>query len=34
VLEDGVIAERGTHRELLAARGRYKQLYDLQFHAV
>jgi ABC-type multidrug transport system fused ATPase/permease subunit len=31
VLEDGEIVERGTHEELLAAGGRYKQLYDKQY---
>ena len=31
VLEAGVIVERGTHEELLAAGGRYKQLYDRQY---
>jgi ABC-type glutathione transport system ATPase component len=31
VLEGGEIVERGTHRELLAAEGRYRQLYDKQF---
>jgi ABC-type multidrug transport system fused ATPase/permease subunit len=31
VLEGGVIVERGTHEELLAAGGRYKQLYDKQY---
>ena len=31
VLEAGEIVERGTHRELLAAAGRYRQLYDKQF---
>ncbi|MGF6881963.1 ATP-binding cassette subfamily B protein [Nocardia sp. GAS34] len=31
VLEDGRIIERGTHTELLAARGRYEELYRTQF---
>jgi subfamily B ATP-binding cassette protein MsbA len=31
VLEGGEIVERGTHSELLAAAGRYKQLYDKQY---
>ncbi|MCQ2742931.1 MAG: ABC transporter ATP-binding protein/permease [Bacilli bacterium] len=31
VVEDGEIAEMGTHKELLATGGRYKTLYDLQF---
>ena len=30
VVEHGQIVERGTHRELLALQGRYKQLYDRQ----
>ena len=30
VVESGEIVERGTHRELLALNGRYKQLYDRQ----
>jgi subfamily B ATP-binding cassette protein MsbA len=32
VLEAGQIVERGTHEELLAAGGRYKQLYDRQYN--
>ncbi|HEV7935381.1 MAG TPA: ABC transporter ATP-binding protein [Actinomadura sp.] len=31
VIEDGRVVERGTHTELLAARGRYEQLYRTQF---
>jgi ABC-type multidrug transport system fused ATPase/permease subunit len=31
VLEAGQIVERGTHAELLAANGRYRQLYDKQY---
>ena len=31
VLEGGEIVERGTHESLLAAGGRYKQLYDKQY---
>jgi len=31
VLEGGEIVERGTHQELLAKRGRYRQLYDKQY---
>ncbi len=32
VLEGGVIVERGTHHELLALAGRYKELYERQHH--
>ena len=31
VLEDGRVVEQGTHAELLAVGGRYKQLYDTQY---
>jgi ABC-type multidrug transport system fused ATPase/permease subunit len=31
VIEDGQVAERGTHAELLAAGGRYEELYRTQF---
>ncbi|HKP10620.1 MAG TPA: ATP-binding cassette domain-containing protein, partial [Blastocatellia bacterium] len=31
VLHDGAIIEQGTHGELIAKGGLYKQLYDLQF---
>ena len=31
VLEGGEIVERGTHDELLARNGRYRQLYDKQY---
>ena len=31
VLEGGEIVERGTHDELLAVNGRYRQLYDKQY---
>jgi subfamily B ATP-binding cassette protein MsbA len=31
VLEGGEIVERGTHAQLLAAGGRYRQLYDRQY---
>jgi len=32
VLEGGEIVERGTHAELLARGGRYRQLFDKQYH--
>ncbi len=31
VIEGGEIVERGTHEELLAKRGRYRELYDKQY---
>ncbi|MGX6604765.1 ABC transporter ATP-binding protein [Micromonosporaceae bacterium Da 78-11] len=31
VVEDGRVVERGTHTELLAAKGRYEELYRTQF---
>jgi ABC-type multidrug transport system fused ATPase/permease subunit len=31
VVEDGRIVERGTHDQLLARRGRYTELYEIQF---
>jgi ABC-type multidrug transport system fused ATPase/permease subunit len=30
VLQDGEIVERGTHQELMAQRGRYREIYELQ----
>ena len=33
VLEHGEIIERGTHRELIALSGRYRQLYEKQYGA-
>ncbi|HEU0088405.1 MAG TPA: ABC transporter ATP-binding protein [Pseudonocardiaceae bacterium] len=34
VIENGVVVERGSHDELLAAHGRYAQLYHTQFALV
>ena len=34
VLKDGVIAEQGTHEELLARNGVYRDLYETQFRKV
>ena len=31
VVEDGQVAERGTHAELMALDGRYRQLHDRQY---
>jgi subfamily B ATP-binding cassette protein MsbA len=31
VVESGEILERGTHEQLIAMEGRYKQLYDKQY---
>ena len=31
VIEDGEVVERGTHGELLAADGRYREIYDKQY---
>ena len=31
MIDDGRIVERGTHAQLLALGGRYKQLYDKQY---
>jgi subfamily B ATP-binding cassette protein MsbA len=33
VMERGQVVETGTHEELLAKGGKYKQLYELQFAA-
>jgi subfamily B ATP-binding cassette protein MsbA len=33
VIEQGAIVERGTHRELIALGGRYRQLYEKQYGA-
>ena len=34
VVKDGVIAEQGTHYELLARGGVYRELYETQFRQV
>jgi len=31
VLEDGVIAQEGSHQELLAQEGPYRAIYEMQF---
>ncbi len=32
VIEEGEIVERGSHRQLLALGGRYRELYDRQYN--
>ena len=32
MLEGGEVVERGSHAELLARDGRYRQLHDRQYH--
>lgn len=34
VVKDGVIAEQGTHEELLEAGGVYRGLYETQFRTI
>ena len=34
VVKDGVIAEQGTHEELLEQSGVYRELYETQFRRV
>ena len=34
VLDDGVLIESGTHQELLAQKGHYARLYEMQFSAL
>ena len=34
MVKDGVIAEEGTHDELLAKNGVYRQLYETQFRLI
>ena len=34
VVRDGVIAEQGSHDELLARNGTYRELYETQFRQV
>ena len=34
VLKDGVVAEQGTHDQLLAMGGTYAELYSVQFDTV
>lgn len=34
VVKDGVIAEQGSHEELLARNGTYRELYETQFRQI
>ena len=34
VVKDGVIAEQGSHEELLARDGTYRELYETQFRQI
>ena len=34
VVKDGVIAEQGSHEELLARGGTYRELYETQFRKI
>ena len=34
VLERGRVVESGSHEELLAKNGQYRQLYDVQFQSI
>jgi hypothetical protein len=33
-LEDGVVSEQGTHRELLERGGRYAEMWEAQQHGI